>query len=149
MKLPTVIKGQVGQYIVLGVVGIGAFWIIVKYVLPKLAKDTTKGLGQSVGNALQGVNEGLGSNDLTNGGTSDFGGDPIDYSGHGPISTLGAAANAASGGIFASIGEYLGRFVPGSGYSYDPNASGTNRAQVVTPNYATDIDQVAPVGGNW
>lgn len=130
--VPAILKGPVGMYAALGV---GAY-VFVVYLLPKL----TQKLAQAPGNTLNALNQGLGNNDLTNSQT-DFGGDAVNYSGHGPISTLGAEANSLSGGLFASIGEWIGGHLPGSGNDYDPNAqtSGTTRDQVVTPNYVPDI----------
>lgn len=60
------------------------------------------------------------------------------------IGTLGAAANSVSGGVLASIGEWLGGAVANITMPYDPNspASGVNRTQVVTPNYVNDVGQL-------
>jgi hypothetical protein len=135
MKLPAVLNSKPAQYALLGV---GAYLFVV-YLLPKLSQK----LAQTPGNLLQGINQGLGSNDLTNNAT-DFSGQPVDYSGHGALSTLAAGANAASGGFLASIGEWIGDHLPVAG-DVDPNAvnqAGTTRTQVVTPNYVTDLSQI-------
>jgi hypothetical protein len=78
-------------------------YVVVKYGLPKLAGGAATGAADT----LNAVNQGLGNNQLTNSQT-DFGGGKVDYSGHGPVSTLGAEANALSGGTLASGGEALG-----------------------------------------
>lgn len=148
MKVPTVLKGPVGQYLILGVGGLVAVYVLFKYVVPKLPAVATKGIGEGIGNALNALNQGLGNNDLTKQQT-DFAGNSVDYSGHGAISALGAETNSLLGGIPASIGNWLGGVLPGSGNDYDPNAStpsAVNRDQVVTQNYVTDIGQTTDFG---
>jgi hypothetical protein len=94
---------QIVTWTVLGLGGVALAYVLVKYVLPKLVGTAASG----VGNTLNAANQGLGNNDLTNSQT-DFAGDKVDYSGHGPVSTLGAEANGLSGGALASLGESIG-----------------------------------------
>jgi hypothetical protein len=132
MKIPTVLQSKEGQWVVLGLVVVG----VAYYVLPKLFNF---GAGLVSGN-----------NALTQNQTDASGNQVTAYQGAGAAGTLGAAANSASGGLLASIGEWLGGAVADVTMPYDPNspASGTNRSQVVTPNYINDVSQLG-VGGGW
>jgi len=96
----------------LGLAGVALAYIVVKYVLPKLGGAAASGTADT----LNSINQGFSSNDLTKSQT-DAGGDSVDYSGHGILSTLGAEFNSLSGGIFASIGEALGDSIVPSGYT--------------------------------
>ena len=107
----------------LGLVGALVLYFVVKYGLPKLAGGVASGAADT----LNSVNQNLSNNDLTNDQT-DFAGDSVDYSGHGAISTLGAEANAISGGSLASAGESIG------GALFDwwhPNAAGAGVTYIV------------------
>lgn len=64
------------------------------------------------------------------------------YAGAGVVGTLGAATNAASGGVLSNVGGALGdwlynTFNPSS--STAQAAQGTSRQQVVTSNYVSDL----------
>lgn len=131
MKVPAALKTIEGQYAVIGIVGIVVIYYVLKKVLP------------AAGGLVSG------NNAITQNQT-DAQGNTVDaYQGAGVLGTLGAAANSASGGWFASLGQKLGEVLsPG----YDPNAplTGTNRNQVVTPNYVSDVSDLN-VGsdGSW
>lgn len=119
------------------VIMVGGVAIIVLYVLPKVIRGifTNK-------------------NPLTNNQTDAQGNPVTAYSETQTpvIGTLGAAANTVSGGVLASIGEWLGNKVADITMPYDPNApaSGVNRNQVVSPNYVDDINQLnVPNGDTW
>jgi hypothetical protein len=116
---------------------VGGIAIVVLYVLPKVIRGifTNKNI-------------------LTNNQTDAQGNQVTAYSDTQTpvIGTLGAAANTVSGGVLASIGEWLGNTVADITMPYDPNApaSGVNRAQVVAPNYVNDIDQLSvPQSDTW
>jgi hypothetical protein len=107
----------------LGLVGAVVLYFVVKYGLPKLAGGAASGAADT----LNAVNQGLGNNDLTTSQT-DFGGSSVDYSGHGVVSTLGAEANAISGGTLASAGEGIG----GALFNWwNPNAAGAGVTYIV------------------
>jgi hypothetical protein len=79
-------------------------YIVVKYGLPKLAGGAASGAA----NTLDAVNQGFSNNNLTNSAT-DLAGDKVTaYGGRGVVGSLGAEANALSGGSLASAGESLG-----------------------------------------
>jgi hypothetical protein len=117
--------------IVIGVVGLVVVYYVLKKILPVAGGLVT------------------GNNVITQNQT-DAQGNTVDaYQGAGVLGTLGAGANSASGGWLASLGESIGGWLAPS---YDPNAplSGTNRNQVVTPNYVTDVsDLKAGSDGSW
>ena len=136
MRVPAILNSKPAQYAMLG---IGAYLLVV-YVLPKL----TLKLAQTPGNVLNSINQGLGSNDLTNNQT-DFSGAAVDgYSDHGALSTLAAGANSISGGLFASFGEWIGGKVADLTQPdfTQPTPSGISRTEVVTPNYVTSTAQL-------
>lgn len=87
----------------LGLVGVGLAYVLVRYVIPKLAGGTAKGAL----NSISAVNDALSKNDLTQNST-DFSGDKVDYSGHSVVGDLAAGANDVSGGTLASLGESIG-----------------------------------------
>lgn len=121
-------KAEAGPAIM---IGIGV--IVLLYVVPKIIRGIFTN-----------------QNPLTNGQT-DAQGNPVTAYAETTtpvLGTLGAAANSVSGGVFASIGEWLGGTVADLTMPYDPNspASGVNRNQVVSPNYVNDISQL---GGEW
>lgn len=100
------LSGRQNDYVVWALLGLGAVavgYVLIKYVLPKLGGAAASGTADT----LNAINQGFSNNELTTSQT-DAGGDSVDYSGHGVLSTLGAEANSLSGGIFASIGETLG-----------------------------------------
>lgn len=114
MKLDP-IQRELVTYGVLGVIAIGAGYIIIKYAIPAIAKAAADAAKKSVGSVAKGVgdtlnaaNQGLSNNDLTQ-QQNDWGGNQVDYSGHGLLSTLGAESNALSGGALASWGSEVGK----------------------------------------
>lgn len=116
----------------LGLIGLGLAYVLVKYALPKLAGGAATGAA----NTLNAVNQGLSNNDLTNSQT-DFGGDNVDYSGHGILSTLGAEVNSLTGGLAASLGEAIGSSVVPSGYHGYSYSTTLNRWTQVQDNGGT------------
>jgi hypothetical protein len=87
-----------------------------------------------------------GNNPLTQNATNADGRPVMAYQGGGVLGTAGAAANAASGGYLASIGEWFGRKASGlinPGYdNYDPNA-GLNYANPAISPQMPAADQAA------
>jgi hypothetical protein len=129
------LSGRQGDYVVWVGLGLGAValaYVLVKYVLPKLAGAAATGTADT----LNSVNQGLGNNDLTNSQT-DFGGDSVDYSGHGILSTLGAEVNALTGGLASSIGEAIGSSIVPSGYHGYSYSTSLNRWTQVQDNGGT------------
>lgn len=129
MKIPAALKSIEGQYAVIAIVGVVVAYYVLKKILP-------------VAGGLVSGNNAITANQ------TDASGNVVDaYQGGGVLGTLGASANSASGGILASIGEWIGGKVADATMPYDPNspASGVNRTQVVTPNYVNDVDQL----GAW
>jgi hypothetical protein len=122
VKVPAVFKSVEGQWVALGLVALSVVYIIGRSVLgaaKKAAVDTAKG--------AQGVISG--NNALTAG---------TPYEGAGIVGTVAAEANVASGGLFESIGDWLGGHLPGSGNDYDPNAKtgqATSRQQIQADVY--------------
>jgi hypothetical protein len=115
-------------WIALGVVGGVLLYVI--YRAGKVAVTQAAGLV-------------TGNNAITQNQTDASGAPVTAYQGAGVAGTLGAAANSASGGVFASIGDWIGAHLPGN--NYDPNSAqptGVNRDQVVTPNYVPDIGEL-------
>jgi len=96
----------------MGLAGLGLAYVFVKYLLPKIGGAAATGTA----NTLNAVNQGLSNNDLTSSQT-DFGGDSVNYGGHGILSTLGAEVNSLTGGLAASIGEAIGSSIVPSGYT--------------------------------
>lgn len=99
----------------IGVLVLAVGYAVIKWALPAVAKaaatsaasaagSITSGAANTVGAALNG----LSSNDLTQGGSSDWGGAPIDYSSLGPVGNVSAVENKLSGGLLASAGESIG-----------------------------------------
>lgn len=130
MKVPAVLQTKEAQWVVLGLVVVG----VAYYVLPKLL---------NFGGGLV-----SGNNAVTQNQTDASGQAVTAYQGAGVAGTLGAAANSASGGWLASIGEWIGNKVADATMPYDPNSPnpiGTTRSQVVTPNYITDLSQSVPL----
>jgi hypothetical protein len=85
-----------GLLVISGVVLAGGY-ILIKVV---------EGWGQAAINTGTGL---LTGNNAITENTTDFSGQPeTAYEGKGVIGTLGAAANTASGGLFASIGNSIG-----------------------------------------
>lgn len=76
-----------------GVALVAAAWIMTRGV--KAAADTVQGIA-------------TGENDLTATATNAAGESVPAYYGAGVVGTVGAAANAASGGYLASAGEWIG-----------------------------------------
>lgn len=113
----------------LGLVAVGIGYALIKWVIPAVTKaaadSATKVAGTAtsgVANAANAALQGLSTNDLTKGST-DFSGNPVDYSGHGPVSSVAAATNNVSGGVLASFGEELGsEFFTLFNGDYNPNA---------------------------
>lgn len=124
MKVPAALRTIEGQYAVIAIVGIVVVYYVLKKVLP------------AAGGLVSG------NNAITQNQT-DAQGNPVDaYQGGGVVGTLGAAANSASGGTFASLGQWLSGKIASVTMPYDPNSAqptGVTRDQVVTPNYVPDI----------
>lgn len=131
MKIPAALKSVEGQYAVIAIVGLVVVYYVLKKALP------------AVGGLVSG------NNAITQNQTDGAGQPVTAYQGAGVAGTLGAAANSASGGYFASIGEWIGgKAADLLQPAYDPNSplTGSNRTQVVTPNYVNDLAQL---GGTW
>ena len=71
-------------------------------VLAYLAYRVVPKIGEAAGGLVSGDNA------ITNNQTNASGEKTIAYVGAGVLGTLGAAANTASGGVLASVGEWLG-----------------------------------------
>jgi hypothetical protein len=134
MKIPAALKSIEGQYAVIGIVGVVVLYYVLKKVLP-LAGGLVSG-----------------NNAITQNQTDASGAPVTAYQGAGVLGTLGAATNSASGGSFASIGEWIGGTLADLTGSYDPNSplTGSNRTQVVTPNYVSDVSDLSTGSdGSW
>lgn len=79
-----------------------------------------------------------GDNALTRGATNAEGQAVTAYQGAGPVGTLGAAANAASGGYLATLGQWLGD------KAFD--VFGTDQADSQAPAAADDVTFTKPAG---
>lgn len=122
MKVPAALNTIPGQYAVIGIIGL----VVVYYIGKQLASAGTKAAG-AVTNAVGGALSG--NNSLTQ---TQAGGQ---YQGEGILGTLAAGLNSITGGLSgsfdASVNSALGTSWP----------TGTNRTEVVTPNYVTDLSQ--------
>lgn len=90
-----------------------------------------------------------GDNTLTRNATDASGAPVTAYQGAGPVGTLGAAANKASGGVLASIGEWLGQkaadlLLPDPMASPTSNSSGSAKFDPATAASTTRYT----LGGN-
>jgi hypothetical protein len=117
--------------------GLGIIAVLVVYYVAKNAIGGAVAAGGAVVNAAGGVLSG--NNALTTG---------TPYQGAGVLGTAGAAANSVSGGLFQSIGDWIGGtaadiFQPSAVTA--ASAQGVNRSQVVTPNNISDISDA--IGG--
>lgn len=83
------------------VIGVGA---VALYVVNKLVRDNLSAAKDEIGEAISGATEGVGG--LITGRNTVTADTP--YEGAGIFGTLGAGADAASGGAFSGIGEWLG-----------------------------------------
>lgn len=97
-------------------VGLVAF-VVVHYLLKKDIEDVSG----SVGEAVSGATEAIGG--LATGNNSVTADTP--YEGAGVFGTLGAATDAASGGIFSAIGEWIGGTIYESTHDSDNLQSAT------------------------
>lgn len=113
MNFEKILTGPAGWALVIGVGG------LVLYILhDKLKKD--------VGDAAAGAAGYITGDNAITQNQHDYSGEPVDaYQGKGVAGTLGAAANSASGGAFASWGEALGGWLADLTMPYDPNAPRT------------------------
>lgn len=148
----------------LGLAAVGIGYVLIKYAIPALtsaiassAKAAAGNLTSGAANTVNAVNQGLSTNDLTTQST-DFAGNNVNYSGHGPVSTLGAAANDVSGGTLSSIGEWLGSAIyDWTHVDYDPNASNsqTNSQTPAAPAGTSGVNadmggqNFGVTGGGW
>lgn len=90
MKIPA---ATINNAALLLVVALGAAWVI---------KRSAGAIVDTAGGIL------TGDNALTQNATDFQGARVTAYEGAGPLGTLGAATNAASGGILASLGGWIG-----------------------------------------
>lgn len=139
----------------LGLAAVGVGYLLIKYAIPAITKaiaDSAKkaagNISKGTGDTLNAVNQGLSNNDLTNQST-DFAGNTVNYSGHGPVSTVAAATNDLSGGILSSAGEWLGSAIyDWTHVDYDPNASNSqNNSQTPAAPSGTSVGLNADMGG--
>jgi hypothetical protein len=129
VKVPAALQTIEGQYAVIGIVGVLVLFYVLKKILPVAG-------GLVTGNNVITANQ------------TDASGQPVDaYQGAGVLGTLGAATNSASGGILASIGEWIGGKAADLTLPSGASPIGTTRDQVVTPNYVSDIAQTG--AGDW
>ena len=84
----------------IGIVAIGAVYLIKK------AATAAAAAGGAAVNAAGGLI--TGNNPITAGATDASGNPTTAYQGAGVLGTVGAATNAASGGMLASIGSWIG-----------------------------------------
>lgn len=125
-----VLQGPAGWALVLGVGG-----LVVWLLHDKLKKD--------LGDAAKGAAGFVSGDNVVTQHQTNYAGETVDaYQGKGVLGTLGGAANSASGGAFASFGEWISGtfFDPNAGY--DPNADGyiapvvlQSRKQAISDNY--------------
>ena len=126
MKVPAVLQAKEGQWAVLGIVGVLVVYYIARKVLPQIGGLVS------------------GNNAITQNQT-DASGQPVTaYQGAGVLGTLGATANSASGGVFASIGEWIGGRLADLTLPDGSSTQATNRDQVVTQNFLPDVSGVLP-----
>jgi hypothetical protein len=126
VKVPAVLQTKEGQWAVLGIVGVLVVYYIARKVLPQ------------VGGLVSG------NNAITQNQT-DASGQPVTaYQGAGVAGTLGAAFNSASGGVLASIGEWIGGKLADLTLPDGSSTQATNRDQVVTQNFLPDVSDVLP-----
>src|SRR5690349_6256652 len=92
VKVPAVLQTKEGQWVVLGLVA-----VIVVYYIGKKVLGAAGAAAGAAANAAGGVLSG--NNPLTQG---------TEYQGTGVAGTLGAATDAVGGGIFSSIGDWIG-----------------------------------------
>lgn len=106
---------------------------------------------------VAGVGKGLltGDNALTRNATDSDGNQVSAYQGAGPVGTLGAAANAASGGYLATFGSWLGRTTydllhPGDGSTSTPPQASYDETQRLLARYpATSAPDTIFAGTTW
>jgi len=113
---------------------------LVAYLIYRAVSADVKKLASAGADVVGGT---LSGNNAITQGARDWNGNPVDaYQGHGVLGTLGAGANAVSGGAFSSIGDWIGGKIADLTQSYDPNAVPPDRA---TPQKTTTVSSpVAP-----